>query len=226
MIPPATESPSHSTTADGSSDARRPEKKTEDEKKHVPHITEHVHALIENNFVTRRKKEVKDRNWIASETVTASSPEETEEKKKGGLETDSCPPLEPEDPEYHFRQHLVPDISIDRYLVRIMKYLYIPPEEEVAFMTIVLVYLDRFFLGCWRPKIEFASLHMLFFVTGLLAYKFFYDTPQFMGQYLARISGFEIPLIRRAEKQFLQTVNFELFIKEKTFDLYREHIPF
>jgi hypothetical protein len=193
-------------------------KSTPEEDQRVPHISTVVQQLIENHFVVRRKpvenkeedKEEEERKFLAAPQTGA---------------TGSCHPLDPEDPEFHFRQRLVPDIPIDRYLVRIMKYLYIPPEEETTFMTIVLVYLDRFFLGCWRQKVEFASLHMLFFVSALLAYKFFYDTPQFMGKHLAQVSGFEIPRIRQAEKHFLRTVNFELFIQETTFELYKNNLP-
>ena len=118
------------------------------------------------------------------------------------------------------KQLQIPSISIQDYLGRILKYLYVPCHEKLAFVATIMIYVDRYMVKNEYSRICLASLHMSLFVAAMVAYKFVFDTPQFKLQYFSKVSGFPLIDLQTAEIDFLQALGFDLYVFDNEMQSY------
>ena len=118
------------------------------------------------------------------------------------------------------KQLQIPSISIQDYLGRILKYLYVPCHEKLAFVATIMIYVDRYMVKNEYSRICLASLHMSLFVAAMVAYKFVFDTPQFKLQYFSKVSGFPLVDLQTAEIDFLQALGFDLYVFDNEMQSY------
>jgi hypothetical protein len=111
-----------------------------------------------------------------------------------------------------------PNISIEAYLERIMKY----SNLEESSLVFALIYLDTI---CNKKGIILAELniHRLLFASILCGIKFneddFYD-----NAYYAKIAGLSLIELNRIEYEFLTLMDFSLYVQNDTFIRYHKYL--
>lgn len=113
----------------------------------------------------------------------------------------------------HFTCKIVPGISILDYLSRIIKYTKI----ESSTLVISMIY----FLKICQKNIFISeyNVHRIMLISIYIAYKYNEDCI-FKNKHLALVSGISIQEMTLLEAEFLEIMNFELFVDDKTFKQY------
>jgi hypothetical protein len=111
-----------------------------------------------------------------------------------------------------------PNISIESYLERIMKY---SNMEESSFVF-ALIYLDTI---CNKKGIVLTELniHRLLF-TGMLCGIKFNEDDFFDNAYYAKIAGISLSELNKLEYEFLTLMEFSLYIQHDVFQRYHRYL--
>jgi len=110
----------------------------------------------------------------------------------------------------------IPDISIHRYLYRIVKYTECTIEtliQSIIHLIITIQYHNTNFI------IDRLNIHRLLLTCILCTSKFFDDT-HFNNEFYAKIGGIGVRELNCLEIEFLALINFDLFV---TFERYEKY---
>ena len=117
-----------------------------------------------------------------------------------------------------FSSNKIPNISIENYLKRIQTYSNI----EKNTLIISLIFIDRL---CKRSNLTltYHNVHRILFTAILISIKYnednFYD-----NKYYSQIGGVKLKELRALEYNFVNMVNFKLFVDEEIFEKYRLYL--
>ena len=109
-------------------------------------------------------------------------------------------------------------ISIKDYLIRIQTYSGI----EKSTMILSLIYIDRI---CEIAKLTltYYNIHRILFASVLTAIKYnednFYD-----NKFYSEIAGVKLKELKLIELNFLDLINFQVFVDDETFEKYRQYL--
>ena len=122
-----------------------------------------------------------------------------------------------------FSANLIPNISIEDYLIRIQTYSNI----EKSTLIISLILIDRL---CQISNIilTYHNIHRLIFSAILISIKYNEDT-YYDNKYYAEIAGVKLKELKLLEYNFLSMIHFKLFIPDKIYNkyiLYLDNIDF
>ena len=117
-----------------------------------------------------------------------------------------------------FTHGTIPKISIEDYLNRIQKY----TELEDSTLIIALIYIDRL-LENKNFKLSIYNVHRILFTAVLLAIKYNEDEI-YENNVFAEIFGVSNKELNNLENEFLDLIEFKLFITKKIFQLYYNKI--
>ena len=116
----------------------------------------------------------------------------------------------------HFTFKMKPGISLLDYLGRILKYLKI----EYSTLIIAMIYIDRI---C-KEKVflnEF-NIHRVMLISIYMAYTYNEDCI-YDNKYLALVSGLSKSEMLLLEEDFLDLIDFRLFVSEEIFEQYKKY---
>ena len=116
----------------------------------------------------------------------------------------------------HFTFKLRPSIPLFVYLQRILKYVKI----ELSTLIIAMIYIDRI---C-REKVflnEF-NIHRIMLISIYMAYIYNEDCV-YDNKYLALVSGLSKAEMMTLEEDFLDLIEFNLFVSEEAFEQYKKY---
>ena len=112
----------------------------------------------------------------------------------------------------------IPKISIEDYLNRIQKY----SDLEDSTLVIALIYIDRL-LENRNIILSKYNVYRILLTAVLLAIKYNEDEI-YDNSFFAKIFGVTIKELNKLENEFLDLIEFKLFISRKTFKLYYNRI--
>ena len=112
----------------------------------------------------------------------------------------------------------IPKISIEDYLNRIQKY----SDLEDSTLVIALIYIDRL-LENRNIILSKYNVYRILLTAVLLAIKYNEDEI-YDNSFFAKIFGVTIKELNKLENEFLDLIEFKLFISRKTFQLYYNRI--
>ena len=117
-----------------------------------------------------------------------------------------------------FSANLIPNISIEDYLIRIQMYSNI----EKSTLIISLILIDRL---CQLSNITltYHNIHRIIFSAILVSIKYNEDT-YYDNKYYAEIAGVKLKELQLLEYSFLSMVHFKLFIQEELYDKYLQYL--
>ena len=116
----------------------------------------------------------------------------------------------------HFTFKMPPSIPLFVYLQRILKYVKI----EFSTLIIAMIYIDRI---C-REKVflnEF-NIHRIMLISIYMAYMYNEDCV-FDNKYLALVSGLSKAEMMTLEEDFLDLIEFNLFVSDEIFEQYKKY---
>ena len=116
----------------------------------------------------------------------------------------------------HFTYKLIPPISLLNYLRRIIKFLNL----EFSTLIISMIYIDRI---C-KEKVylnEF-NIHRIMIIAIYVAYIYNEDCIH-DNNYLALVSGIKKEEMVLLENEFLELIEFKLFVSNETYDEYKQY---
>ena len=116
----------------------------------------------------------------------------------------------------HFTFKVYPSISLFDYLQRIIKYVKI----ELSTLIIAMIYIDRI---C-QDKVflnEF-NIHRIMLIAIYMAYIYNEDCV-FDNKYLALVSGLSKAEMMTLQEDFLDLVEFNLYVSDKEFEQYKKY---
>ena len=116
----------------------------------------------------------------------------------------------------HFTYKMKPGISLLDYLKRILKYVKI----EYTTLIIAMIYIDRI---C-KEKVflnEF-NIHRIMLISIYIAYTYNEDRI-YDNKYLALVSGLNKSEMLTLEEDFLDLIEFKLFVSEEIFEQYKKY---
>ena len=122
-----------------------------------------------------------------------------------------------------FSANLIPNISIEDYLIRIQTYSNI----EKSTLIISLILIDRL---CQISNVilTYHNIHRLIFSAILISIKYNEDT-YYDNKYYAEIAGVKLKELKLLEYNFLSMIRFKLFIPDEIYNkyiLYLDNIDF
>ena len=115
-----------------------------------------------------------------------------------------------------FHTNRPPNISIRLYLKRLEEYMKCSEESFI----LALIYLDRITARDRNFVINSYCIHRLFLSGLVIAAKFFEDK-YYKNSYYARVGGISNPELNVLESQFLQMIDFKLFVSTEEYENYR-----
>ncbi len=115
-----------------------------------------------------------------------------------------------------YRLTLIPDISIEDYLKRFVKYLGLRKHNLIN----VLVYMERFLIST-KLFITKTSIYGILTALILCNHKFTEDNPV-TNRYIARLAGLSLETVNALEVQMLFDLKFALFISPTIYVTYKE----
>lgn len=118
-----------------------------------------------------------------------------------------------------FQSVSLPKVSLSSYASRIYKYFHCTDE---CFL-LCLVYIDRIVNS--QPDIEVTDFtsHRLFFISAVVAAKF-HDDAYASNDYFARVGGIHPTELNALEAEFLQLLDWRLYVGPAEYDLYLQNI--
>jgi len=114
-----------------------------------------------------------------------------------------------------FNAQTVPDISIQNYLARIIKY---TPCSAECFL-VALIYIDRI-VQSHHLLVNSLNIHRLLITSIMIAAKLF-DDSTYNNKYYSHVGGVPLKELNLLEFKFLSLLNYELNVTLEHFDLYR-----
>ena len=119
----------------------------------------------------------------------------------------------------YFQSEEKPEISIFHYLNRIVKYTNC--EENTLILS--LIYLDKVCLK--KINLSIYNIHRFLFASLLIAIKFNEDKI-YKNDYYSQIAGISNNELNLIEFYFLQIIDFQTFINENVFNMYKDTFKF
>jgi hypothetical protein len=116
----------------------------------------------------------------------------------------------------HFTYKVKPPITLFDYLKRIIKYLKI----EFSTLIISMIYIDR--ICKERVFINEYNIHRVMLISIYIAYTFNEDCIH-DNNYLALVSGISKKEMVLLENEFLELIDFKLFVSDDTFNEYKKY---
>ena len=122
-----------------------------------------------------------------------------------------------ESKDFHFTIIKQPSISLFDYLKRILTFI----KLDFSTLIIAMIYIDRI---C-REKVflnEF-NIHRIMVIAVYIAYAYNEDQT-FDNEYLSLVSGINKEEMVTLEEDFLELIEFKLFVNEQLYEQYKEHV--
>ena len=116
----------------------------------------------------------------------------------------------------HFTFKMKPGINLLDYLRRILKYLKI----EYSTLIIAMIYIDR--ICKEKVFLNEYNIHRIMLISIYMAYTYNEDCI-YDNKYLALVSGLNIKEMILLEEDFLDLIEFKLFVTDETFDQYKKY---
>ena len=113
-----------------------------------------------------------------------------------------------------FTNKNIPSITIKDYLIRLSKY----SKVNESTIILILIYIDRvcnmkhFFL-------TYFNIHKMILASFILAIKYNEESYYFMSYY-SKLGGVSMSELENLESEFLELIEFNLFIEQKLYDKY------
>ena len=117
--------------------------------------------------------------------------------------------------EMSFTSYNKPSLSVKDYLIRIATY----SEAEDSTMILSLIYIDRI-SEISSVILTPYNVHRLMFVSLLTAIKYNEDVC-FGFSFYANVAGVPVKELRKLERDFIDLLQFKLFVKNEEFEKYR-----
>ena len=117
-----------------------------------------------------------------------------------------------------FSANLIPNISIEDYLIRIQTY----SNMEKSTLIISLIFIDKL---CHTADVTLThyNIHRILFTAVLISIKYnedsFYD-----NQYYSEIAGVKLKELKFLEYTFISMVNFRFYVNTEIYEKYRNYL--
>ena len=117
-----------------------------------------------------------------------------------------------------FSANLIPDISIEEYLIRIQKY----ANMETSTLIMSLILIDRL---CQKANLTltYHNIHRIIFSAILISIKYNEDN-YFDNQFYSEIAGVKLKELKLLEYNFISLLHFNLFIQDEIYDRYKKNL--
>lgn len=117
-----------------------------------------------------------------------------------------------------FSANLIPNISIEDYLLRIQTYANI----EKSTLIISLIFIDKL---CHTADVTLThyNIHRILFTAVLISIKYNEDS-FFDNKYYSEIAGVKIKELKLLEYTFISMVNFKFFVSTELYQKYLEYL--
>ena len=117
-----------------------------------------------------------------------------------------------------FSANLIPDISIEEYLIRIQTY----ANMERSTLIISLILIDRL---CQKSNLTltYHNIHRIIFSSILISIKYNEDN-YYDNKYYAEIAGVKIKELKLLEYNFISLLHFNLFIQDDIYEKYKQYL--
>lgn len=112
----------------------------------------------------------------------------------------------------------IPSISINDYIERLFKYGKV--SEEI--FIFVLIYIDKV-CGNHKINLNYNNIHKLIFASFIVSIKFNEDN-YYSTNFYSKLGGVSKKEIIILEYEFLNLIDFKLFIDEKLFNKYKQNL--
>ena len=116
----------------------------------------------------------------------------------------------------HFTFKMKPGINLLDYLRRILKYVKI----EYSTLIIAMIYIDR--ICKEKVFLNEYNIHRIMLISIYLAYTYNEDCI-YDNKYLALVSGLDIKEMILLEEDFLDLIEFRLFVSNEIFEQYKKY---
>ena len=117
-----------------------------------------------------------------------------------------------------FSANLIPDISIEEYLIRIQKY----ANMETSTLIMSLILIDRL---CQKANLTltYHNIHRVIFSAILISIKYNEDN-YYDNKYYADIAGVKLKELQLLEYNFISLLHFHLFIQDEIYEKYKKYL--
>ena len=116
----------------------------------------------------------------------------------------------------HFTFKMRPSISLFEYLQRILKYIKI----ELSTLIIAMIYIDR--ICKEKVFLNEYNIHRIMLISIYMAYIYNEDCV-YDNTYLALVSGLSKADMMTLQEDFLDLIEFNLFVSEEVFERYKKY---
>jgi hypothetical protein len=175
-------------------------------------ITLILTEIIEENQIDQEKKKALEKKTTSKiNTVTTSSSNKA--SSNVNLKT-----IVNNEPKNNFTAKKIPGIALDIYIERILKYSNI----EESTLIIVLIYIDRL---CENTGIKMSmyNIHRLLLTSTLVAIKYNEDD-YYSNTHYGKIGGISLPEINTLEEDFIDGLNWQLWIVNELYEKYSSYL--
>ena len=117
-----------------------------------------------------------------------------------------------------FSANLIPNISIEEYLIRIQTYANI----EMSTLILSLILIDRL-CQISNLTLTYHNIHRIIFSAILVSIKYNEDN-YFDNKYYSDIAGVKVKDLNLLEYKFVSLLNFNLFIRDEIYDKYKQYL--
>ena len=117
-----------------------------------------------------------------------------------------------------FSANLIPNISIEEYLIRIKTY----ANMETSTLILSLILIDRL-CQISNLTLTYHNIHRIIFSAILISIKYNEDN-YFDNKYYAEIAGVKLKELNLLEYNFISLLHFNLFIQDEIYDKYKEYL--
>ena len=117
-----------------------------------------------------------------------------------------------------FSANLIPNISIEEYLIRIQKY----ANMETSTLIVSLILIDRL---CQKANLTltYHNIHRIIFSAILISIKYNEDN-YYDNKYYADIAGVKLKELKLLEYNFISLLHFNLFIQDEIYEKYKQYL--
>ena len=117
-----------------------------------------------------------------------------------------------------FSANLIPNISIEEYLIRIQKYANI----ETSTLIVSLILIDRL---CQKANLTltYHNIHRIIFSAILISIKYNEDN-YYDNKFYADIAGVKLKELKLLEYNFISLLHFNLFIQDEIYEKYKQYL--
>ena len=117
-----------------------------------------------------------------------------------------------------FSANLIPNISIEDYLIRIQTY----SNMETSTLILSLILIDRL-CQISNLTLTYHNIHRIIFSAILISIKYNEDN-YFDNKFYAEIAGVKLKELQLLEYNFISLLNFNIFIPDEIYDKYKQYL--